>query len=113
MLDGLGRPDPRLVANVAARFPVSHYIVHIGKDEQALEGGSPATVAHAVSGWVGLPPLAVAGGLRPDSVAEAITVEGVETVIVGEAVSGSNAPGQVVAELRSVCDRSAEEGRVI
>lgn len=112
MLDGLGRPEPRLVADVAARFPVSHYIAHIGKDEQRLVGGSPATVAHAVAGWPGLPPLAVAGGLTPDAAAEVVCVDRVEIVICGEAITGSDSPGIVAAALRSVCDSRVGEDRV-
>jgi 3-keto-L-gulonate-6-phosphate decarboxylase len=104
MVDGLGVANAHLLRSLTHGLPVSHVIIHKGKDEQAADGDS-APVPGLDGSWPdGGPCLAVAGGLAPTNVEHLVTVPEVALIVVGEAIYSSPEPAEVAASLRNLCD---------
>lgn len=99
MVDCIGVTDIRGLANELHDLPLSHLIVHKSKDEQGKMGPIRAYEIFDVTTDMGLPPLAVAGGITPANVSKLVTLANIDTIIVGKAIVASDAPGKVVRSL--------------
>lgn len=99
MVDCIGVADIKELAVQLRDLPLSHLIVHRSRDEQQAMGSIQAPeVLSAVVG-TDLPPLAVAGGIAPTNVAKLATLTNIDTIIVGQAIVGSEAPRDVAHRL--------------
>ncbi|HET8956707.1 MAG TPA: orotidine 5'-phosphate decarboxylase / HUMPS family protein [Solirubrobacterales bacterium] len=103
-VDSLGVEGLTELTARIGELPFDYMIMHRGKDEQAVGGRPPIEEVRAAAAERALPAIAVAGGIRPDNVAECVQAPNVEVVIVGEAIISSPSPRNVAAEIRRICD---------
>ena len=85
-VDLIRTADPARRAEQAREWGADHVIVHCGIDEQ-MRGGTPFDMLRKIAGRVDLP-LAAAGGLNSETVADAVEA-GARILIVGGAITKS------------------------
>ncbi len=97
-LDLINNPEPISTAIKAIEYGVDIIIYHVGVDVQRKRGVTAADLINEVNhlikkikGMGRRTYIAVAGGLRPGSIARFIDI-GVDIVIVGSAITGSRDP---------------------
>lgn len=103
-VDSLGVDTVAELTTRIGELPFDYMILHRGKDEQAVGRKPPIEAVHAAATERALPAIAVAGGIRPDNVAECAQAPNVKVVIVGEAIVDSPSPRNAAAEIRRICD---------
>jgi 3-hexulose-6-phosphate synthase/6-phospho-3-hexuloisomerase len=85
-VDLIRTADPARRAEQAREWGADHVVVHCGIDEQ-MRGGTPFDMLRKIAGRVDLP-LAAAGGLNSETVADAVEA-GARILIVGGAITKS------------------------
>jgi 3-hexulose-6-phosphate synthase/6-phospho-3-hexuloisomerase len=85
-VDLIRTADPAHRAEQAREWGADHVVVHCGIDEQ-MRGGTPFDMLRLIAGRVDLP-LAAAGGLNSETVADAVEA-GARILIVGGAITKS------------------------
>jgi 3-hexulose-6-phosphate synthase/6-phospho-3-hexuloisomerase len=102
MADSLGVTDVQRIGEKIRDLPISHMVIHKGKDEQAIDNSLPIAAITQAASLVDLPPLAVAGGISPENISDLIGLPRIEVLIVGDAIVTSNTPREVVSRLRAL-----------
>ena len=97
MIDMLGCADKAARAKQLEELGVDYLCVHVGIDEQ-MAGGTPFDAVRAVSRASSLP-VAAAGGINSETVAEALRA-GASIVIVGGAITKAPAVAKATALMR-------------
>jgi 3-keto-L-gulonate-6-phosphate decarboxylase len=92
MADSIGIIDMRDLERKLRGLKLSHVIIHRGKDEQSLRG--PISIRETIDSVtnIKLPPLAIAGGITPGDISDLAMLDGIDTLIVGEAIISSYVP---------------------
>lgn len=109
MADSIGIRDMRELARKLDGLPLSQVILHRGRDEQSTRGPIPVHETVDAAAAVTLPPLAIAGGITLNDAAGLNALSGIDTVIVGQAIVASSAPGDAAREFRSVLSGVGDE----
>lgn len=99
MVDGLGIYNVRALAAKIHSLPFSHVVIHSGLDEQKVDSTLPVGAVEEAKRTIGLPPIAVAGGISPSNIRDLLPLTGIELIIVGGAISNSTAPRSAAMEL--------------
>jgi 3-hexulose-6-phosphate synthase len=111
MVDDLGVSDLCGLALDMSGLLVRNVIIHTGKDEQA-RGATPAARLAEAAKTLGLPPLAVAGGIDASNFPEILGSHPVDVVIVGEAIYDGAEPLAEVERLRNLMTARFDRERV-
>lgn len=99
MVDCIGVADIKGLTAQLRGLPLSYLIVHRSRDEQQAVGPIQAPEILSAVADIELPPLAVAGGIAPANVAKLVPLANIDTIIVGQAIVGSESPREVAHRL--------------
>jgi 3-keto-L-gulonate-6-phosphate decarboxylase len=106
LVDGLGTNSVRELVERAQALPVDWLVVHRGKDEQALDLALPLLdVRNAADRGTSLP-LALAGGISANNVADCAREPLIGLLIVGEAVVQSPAPRDAATQILRISNET-------
>ncbi len=102
MVDLLNHPYPVKRARELEKMGVDYLCVHVGVDQQ-MEGRNPLEILRNVAQNVNIP-IAAAGGLNSENVADAIE-NGAEIIIVGGAITKAPNIEEATKRIRMAIDR--------
>ena len=101
MADLIGHPNPIARTAELETLGIDLINIHVGIDEQ-MTGGSPLKTLQALATQTNTE-IAVAGGLTPDTVREAVTY-GADIIIVGSYIINSDDVTRSASEIRKAAD---------
>ena len=101
MADLIGHPNPIARTAELETLGIDLINIHVGIDEQ-MTGGSPLKTLQALATQTSTE-IAVAGGLTPDTVREAVTY-GADIIIVGSYIINSDDVTRSASEIRKAAD---------